>query len=366
MPELSPLTQRLIKNLLKEDSSELEALSFYAVNSIKKEVKLDASENEEYIDSLFWVSVLQGIFDFDHKEAVKYTLENEPQKINQEKLKELLSSSLGKRLSVFCKKQKLPYQIIGDILTQQKKKLKNKELSPEKVEEWVEKYFQKRIDLVRKENEHIILKTTLYSLLGGILIIFITDAPIALLSPFALIPPLFSSLLIFTATNPPRRNIKKLTLEIIRILYKNKNEDPLLLRDRKNKKNTFLLINTLYLSMFAVMSLLLVWALYLINVPLLFSISLLLIFIYVAHNGRTAKRNLKDFFPVEKKENLLDFFLDVFSLPLIKALHIFSTKKRKPLTLKKVSSIGLPQKSKSLYKNSLKSLKEKKEKLYDE
>ncbi len=323
---------------------------FYVFNSIKKVAEID--ENIEERELLLYIAIQQAIFRFDkakisyhllkkkYENWEKYSLEDikniTPQIYKERReIMSLFEHPQLKKIYLLCKSKSLSYVVSYNILEKSKKDLLE---NPEHVEKEVSVYYKNFLEKIKKESLKRITLFALFVLITKILLLFFVEIPLlsrmgkTVFNDFtitlnALLPTILVTALVFRLPFPGEKNRKKLNLEVLRILYK-KDEKPSVLKLPKKEKHIYLFINLIYLFSFIILSSFSVWALNFLF-PLFSSLFFILYFITIAYLDVLTRESWKEVYIIQKKENFLNVFIDIFAFPLIMIRKWMMTKKEK-------------------------------------
>ncbi len=362
MIKLSPLTQKFIKR----DSSSWKELLFYSTSSLKKRVLIEGDEKNEYKEALLCIAVLKSFFNFSENDALDYIVKNKKETLDKERVKKLCSTRLMRKLSRFIETQKYPYLIIDEI-TRQKKDAKDVLSSPEKIEEKVNALYEEKITSALKKSHKNILFSLIFLISLSMLLFLFFGMGSNLVLALSLLPPFLCSLLVFYIKKPPAKNRKRTFLEVMQIISK---EDIAISfpSNLLEKSSVYSFVATLYKIVSLALFLLLFWAMHsYLNLSPLFSLPFLFLLSFFAQTAKSTKSDIDSFYIVDQKETFLSLIIDLLSYPLVKINQIILQKKylfRFPAIK---TNFSLPQIKISFSPQSLKkTLKEKKEKLYEE
>ena len=368
-PNATGSRERFIEWLLSVASCEIsqfinqgneDSFLFYIFNSIKKVAEID--ENIEERELLLYIAVQQAIFRFDkakisyhllkkkYENWKNYSLED-IKKITPQIYKErreimsLFEHPQLKRIYLLCKSKSPSYIVSYNILEKSKKDLLE---DPEHVEKEVSIYYKNFLEKIKKESLKLITVFALFALIVKILLLFFIEIPLSLyigktlFSDFtitlnALLPAILITILALRLSSPGEKNKKKLNLEVLRILYK-KDEKPSVLKLPKKEKRIYLFINLIYLFGFIFLSSLSVWLLSFFF-PLFSSFIFILFLTTIAYLDVLIRESWKEVYIIQKKENFLNVFIDIFAFPLIMIRKWVMTKKEKDVKKINISFI---------------------------
>jgi len=388
---------KFIEWLLSVASCEIEYLLnqetendflFYVFNSIKKTIEVDEEIKEREI--LLYIAVQQAIFRFDrakisyHVLKMKYEkwenysledIKNITPQIYKERreIMSLFQHPQLKRIYLLCKSKSLAYTVLHNILEKSKKDLLT---DPEHIEKEVSIHYKNFLEKIKKESSKLITLFALFFLATKILLLFFIEIPFLehtgkiLFNDFtitlnALLPTILITLLALRLSSPEEKNRKKLNLEVLKILYK-KDEKPSVFKLPKKEKRIYFFINLIYFFSFILLASFSVWALNFLF-PLFSSLIFIIYLIIVAYLDVLIRERWKEVYIIEKKENYLNIFVDIFAFPLIMTRKWMMTQKEKDI--KKITiSFTFFKKIKKVFPSYLKqvkkSLREKKENIY--
>jgi hypothetical protein len=133
------------------------------------------------------------------------------------------------------------------------------------------------------------------------------------------IPPLLMFFLVLTIRPPKKENLQQIIMETVKITYERKEEDTYTIKPRKKRGwFTNALITIVYLSTFVLTFGAIIRGLEYLNFGVL-SIIIFLVFIsLISFAGVKIRERSKELEISERKESFLVFFIDLFSLPIIR------------------------------------------------
>jgi hypothetical protein len=337
-----------IEQFLNQNSED--NLLFYTFNSIKKVIEID--ENIKERDLLLYIAIQQAIFRFD-KERISYHVlkmkyekwENylleDIKKITPQIYKErreimsLFQHPQLKRIYLLCKSKSLVYTVSHNILEKSKKDLL---VDPEHVEKEVSVYYKSFLEKIKKESSKLITLFALFAIATKTLFLLFIEIPFfkhterVLFNDFtitlnALLPTILITTLVLRLSSPGEKNRKKLNLEVLKILYK-KEENPSVLKLPKKEKRIYLFINLIYFFGFLLLASFSVWSLSFFF-PIFSSFIFTIYLIIIAYLDVLIRESWKEVYIIERKENYLNIFIDIFAFPLIMTRKWMMTKKEK-------------------------------------
>ncbi|MFH1582526.1 MAG: hypothetical protein ABIA08_02090 [bacterium] len=257
------------------------------------------------------------------QESVKniYFLWNEIEKI--------LKHPMSKKFYKICERYDTPYLILGDVISESPMEAFQKISDANTFENKITEAYNKRLKASRSR----VKRAAFYATLS----IFITKALLALAFeiPFdkyvtgqfdyvvlglnIIIPPTLMFFLVLTIRPPQKENLQQVIIETIKTAYERKEKDVYTIKP--NPKRGWLMnsiITILYLSTFVLSFGLIIWGLNYLNFGVL-SIIIFLVFIaLISFAGVKIRERSKELEIIERKESFLVFFIDLFSLPIIR------------------------------------------------
>lgn len=358
----SPLPKEKIKNeftewFLKIAACEIEeilspplrekALIEYMTELMKEKIRINSDGiTESEISAQIYIAVQRALFKFDNP-LIAYNLlkkwypnwkelsENELKEITKniysiwQNIEKNLNHRFAERFYNVCEKYDTPYLILGDILTQDPYKAQDILRKPELMESAVKQAYQKRLRNLKEKIRRAAIFTTIS--------IFITKMILALalevqfdkyiLHRFdyaniglnILIPPLLMLVLVLTIRMPEKGNLELVLIEVGKIVFERERKELCEIESLK-KRGVILhaIIFILYLLSFIISFGAIVWMLQQLQFSILSMAIFLAFFCLIAFAGVKIRERSRELEIGEKKENSLQVFFDLFTVPIIR------------------------------------------------
>lgn len=334
-----------IEEVISDSRKERIVLS-YALQSIKKIIKVEGKIAKEEEDLLLYIALQQSLFDLDkpiisyHLLRFKYNNWNSfshkeikeiSEKIVEEKkyIESLFKHPLLKKFYQFCKKYNTPYLIINDILNSTSKDPEKTIENPEEMEKIITKHYDKRVEKMKGRLYRAALYSTISIFITNIAALLIIEIPLSKyinignFTPLVviidiLVPTALMALLLITVSPPPLKNRKKVVLETMKVLYKKEANEIYVIKKPKEKKSfIYVFVSFFYIVSFLFSVSFIVWLLSLINFPLLSYFIFIIFLSIIAFAGVKIREKSKDIYMIETKDSFFTMITDIFALPII-------------------------------------------------
>ncbi len=244
-------------------------------------------------------------------------------------LDKILNHPMSKKFYKICERYDTPHLILGDIISENPMGAVERISDTTTFETKIIEAYNKRL----KSSRSRVRRAAFYATLS----IFITKTLLALSFeiPFdkyvtgqfdyvvlglnIVIPPILMFFLVLTIKPPKKENLQQVIIETIKTTYERKEND--IYPIKSTKKRGWLIhasVNIIYLATFFISFGLIIWGLKNLNFGVL-SIIIFLIFVaLISFAGVKIRERSKELEIIERKESFLVFFIDLFSLPIIR------------------------------------------------
>ncbi len=257
-----------------------------------------------------------------------------------EKIEEDLSHPLGDKFYGVCEKYDTPYLLLGDILSENAMNAEKRISNPENLESLTKKHYNKRLSTLKKRLGRAAFYSTLSIFLSNVAVLLAIEIPLVhyVTGQFNFIsigvdilgPTLLMAFLVLTIRPPKKGNLKKVIMEMMKIVYKTERKDTYNIKTYP--KRGFIIntvINFFYLISFCASYGLVFYGLYKIKFPPLSYLIFLVFISLIAFAGIKIRERAKELQVTEKKRSILGFFITLISLPVLRIGKWLSIKWRK-------------------------------------
>jgi len=341
-----------IEETLEPSLKEISMVDFM-FGRMKEQIKINENVyvakalKKEAVDIQIYIAVQQALFKFDDPiisyNLIKYkfpewehTSEDDLFKIAQsihkilKDIEQDLNHPLGKKFYAICEKYDTPYLLLSDILAREGS-------SPEKVtpiiqepatlEPLIRSAYLKRLGNLKIKIRRTALYSTISIFVTKILSLVVLELFLAWITRESsglayivvdiLIPTLLMALLIVTIKPPSKKNLNRVIVESIKIVYRREKNDAYEIKlSGKRGLMTRLTLTLMYLGTACVSFGLIIWVFLLLQFPYT-SIAINLIFIaLILFAGTAIRTRAKELTIEEETGGLLGFLSDVFFLPI--------------------------------------------------
>ncbi|MFA6593628.1 MAG: hypothetical protein WCT16_00020 [Candidatus Buchananbacteria bacterium] len=242
----------------------------------------------------------------------------------------------GYQITQMIKKQAVFFQILKEIVEQSDDNIRETLNDEKKLEEKINEVCNKNYKRIRSKLIGSIFRVIIYIFFTKTILAFILELPYdefiigevnwqALLINI-IFHPLLMFVIAMSIKVPGQKNTQIIIEEIKKIIYGQ--ERKLVYKPRKLLRRgsfTFIFFNTIYLVMFGVSFGVVVAVLHRLRFNLLSGALFIFFLTLVSFFGFRLRNFANQFLVVPRKENLWNFLVDFFSLPIIRAGKFFST-----------------------------------------
>ncbi len=306
----------------------------------KKIIQKDEIENQVYI------AVQRALFKMDNSyisyHLLKKKYRNWPE-LSQEEGKSIaqniyqlwkgfdreLKHPLSEKFYQICEKYDTPYLILGDVISQNPLETAKKLSNGETLESQARSAYQKRLSKLKSRVSRAAFYSTVSIFMTKMLLAFAIEVPFDkyVLKSFnyetlwlnIIIPPLLMFLLILTIRPPGSDNLEKVIVEVIKIVYENKQKEVYPIKAGRKKSIVFsLFILLFYLITFIISFGAIIWIMLKLKFSVLSMIIFLMFLSLISFAGVKLRERSKELQIVEVKSRFLTFLIDSFSMPFLR------------------------------------------------
>lgn len=227
-----------------------------------------------------------------------------------------------------CERFDTLYLIMGDIISENPAGAAETIKLPESLEKKTAVIYQQKLVTLKSRMRRAAIYATLSIFITKILVVLAVEIPLDryLTQQFSyfnlglniLIPPLLMFFLILSIKLPPKDNLQKVIMEMMKVAYATERKDSYII-ELYRKKGMHFIITAFYFLTFFAPFVIIIWGLNKLHFSL-FSIMIFLVFIsLISFAGVKIRERAKELEVTEKREPPLMVFIDFFSLPLIRA-----------------------------------------------
>ena len=240
-----------------------------------------------------------------------------------------LRHRLAEKFYKVCERYDTSYLILGDIISEDPMTVQDKIKNPEELENRVVAHYQKRLKALKTRINRAAIYATLSIFISKMLLAFAVEIPFDryLFHQFSysnlglniLIPPLLMFFLVLTIRPPKKENLQQVIMEVMKISYPTEKKDVYQIEmPKKRSWLTNAIITFFYIFTFFISFGLIIWGLEKMNFGVI-SIIIFLIFIsLISFAGVKLRERARELEVMERKESFIVFFIDFFSLPVIR------------------------------------------------
>ncbi len=239
-----------------------------------------------------------------------------------------------------CEKYDTIFLIIGDILNQlfeKSGKVEKKLSQPKLASKLIDQTYKKRLKTLKERLTRAAIYSTLSILVASSLSLFIVEVPVAKLfyggfQPLAIVvdlmlPAIVMFLLVIAIKLPPKENLERVREEVLKVIYRQKEEDVYELRSLKRGLISNIIIKTTYaVTSFGSLALIF-WLFWLAKIPITSLILDTLNVSMVVFAGLIIRQRAKEL-TIDEHRGFWQFLLDILSVPVAKLGQWLSNKWR--------------------------------------
>jgi len=239
-----------------------------------------------------------------------------------------LRHPLSDKFYKICERYNTPYLILGDAISEDPTKSKERLSQPEVLEKSVKENYQKRLKTIKSRLGRAAIYATISIFVTKMLLAFAVEVPLDryFIGQFdyltiginILTPPLLMFFLVLTISTPKEENLQRVIMEVSKIAYTREKKEVYIVEPKRERGWVMESIITLfYLITFFVSFGLIIWGLNELNFSIL-SVIIFLVFVsLISFAGVKIRERSKELEVVERKESFLVTIIDLFSLPII-------------------------------------------------
>ena len=246
----------------------------------------------------------------------------------QEGIEKVLSHPLGDKFYKICERYDTPYLLLGDIISEDPFRAREKINQPELLEKLTEEAYKRRLRTIRSRVRRWAFYSTLSIFLTNVFVLYIIEFPFAkyVIGHFNQIamlvdvlgPTFLMFLLVATIRLPKKENLEQVKDEIKKIVSGEKKD--IYEIELYPKKSFFsrIIFSSLYLVFFFLFFGIMTWGLYQLNYP---PLSYLIMYVFtslIAFAGVKIRKRARELDVSEEKETLFNLIVDPFALPLVR------------------------------------------------
>jgi len=245
------------------------------------------------------------------------------------KIEDYFTHPLTVKFLNLSKKYNTPYLLIGDILKENPKNIKEHFSDPQRLETLIKKSYKERERTLKSRLSRAAVYATLSIFITNVAALYLLEIPLAGLMdrpfPFEamtvtiLVPTLLMALLVISINPPPEKNLSKVLIETIKIVYKREKED--LYRVKESQKRGMisnLFINLVYFGSFAITLIFIIWGLTIANFPPLSYLIFIIFLSLISFAGMKIREGAKELHMIEEEETFFNAIFDIFAIPVIR------------------------------------------------
>lgn len=247
----------------------------------------------------------------------------------KEELEKDLSHPLAEKFYKICEKYNTPHLILGDIIESDPVRAQNNLENPEILENLIEKFYQRRREILGGRLKRAAIYSTISIFLTKIAIALAVEIPfdkyitgvfdLTALKINILFPPFLMFLLVATIRPPNKENLQRLKMEIMKICYQRERKD---LYEIEVLKKTGKFLNAIIFAFYLLAFLISFGIIILVLQKLNFGIISMGIFILylslISFLGIKIRERNKELIIKEEKETFLNTLIDFFLLPIVR------------------------------------------------
>jgi len=246
-----------------------------------------------------------------------------------DEIERTLNHPMSKKFYKVCERYDTPYMILGDVMSENPMEAVDKIGNPEVLESRITEAYNRRLKASKSKVRRAAFFATISIFITKTLLAFAIEIPFdkyitgqfdyMVLGLNIVIPPLLMFFLILTIRPPAKENLQQVIMETIKISYERKERDVYLIKP--TRKRGWLMqgfLTVFYFLTFVLSFGLIIRGLREINFGAI-SIIIFLIFVsLISFAGVKIRERSKELEVAERKESFLVFFIDLFSLPIIR------------------------------------------------
>ncbi|HHE76905.1 MAG TPA: hypothetical protein ENL27_02910 [Candidatus Parcubacteria bacterium] len=246
----------------------------------------------------------------------------------KQEIKSHLNHPASEKFFSVCERNTAPYLILGDIIFSNSSDILEKINDPEALEGLIKKAYRQRLTKLKKRIGRAAVYSTVSVFITKIALAIAIEIPIdkyitgsfngLSLGINILFPPFLMFLLVSTIKPPSKDNLQKLTMEIMKLCYSQKNNDAYEIKIAKKSKGALSAIVFLFYGLtFIVSFAIIIEVLKKLNFGIL-SMAIFIFFVSViSFLGVKIRERSKELTVGTKKEGFIQSIFDFFTLPIV-------------------------------------------------
>lgn len=239
-----------------------------------------------------------------------------------------LRHPLKEKFYKLCKKRAIFYLILDGVINEDPKNSLEILKDPKKLENYIALVYNKKLKSLKKKVKRAAIYATLSIFIGKVLLALAIEFPFdkyvigkfnwLALAINIIVPPFLMFLLVSSIKPEKNHHLEKITLEVIKLVYKKDNEEKIIIvPPRKRGILMKTIIGLAYLLAFVISFGGIIWILNKLHFTIL-SIAIFLIFVsLIAFAGVKTRERAAELRAEEKKEPLFSLLIDFLALPII-------------------------------------------------
>ncbi|MDO8435930.1 MAG: hypothetical protein Q7S82_00895 [bacterium] len=239
-----------------------------------------------------------------------------------------LNHFLADKFYRICERFDTLYLIMGDIISENPAGAAETIKLPESLEKKTAVVYQQKLATLKSRMRRAAIYATLSIFITKILMVLAVEVPLDryLTQQFSyfnlglniLIPPLLMFFLVLLIKLPPKDNLQKVIMEMMKVAYATERKDAYTI-ELYRKKSMHFIINVFYFFTFFAPFVVIIWGLNKLHFSVLSIIIFLAFVSLISFAGVKIRERARELEIAEKRESPLMVFIDLFSLPLIQA-----------------------------------------------
>lgn len=318
------------------------ALINFMFGWMKKKIK-----SQKNIDTQIYIAVQRALFKLDSPaisyRLIKYKYPNWDIKdiyFVWNEIEKDLDNPIGDKVYKICEKHNAPFLLLGDIISENSKEIKEKISDPKNLELFARKAYDLRLKNLKSRLKRAALYATISIFVSKILLALAVEIPLdkyifgtfnfTAIGIDAFFPPILMLVLISTIKPPKKANFHAVLMELMKVAYSTQKEE--FYEIKEIKKTNFIFVfaaKILYFISFFITLGLIVLLLRDLKFPII-SYFIFIIFVsLIAFTGAKLRQRSKEIDIIEEKEGFLTTLWDLFTLPLVQMGNWLTSKWKK-------------------------------------
>ncbi|MFC1663610.1 hypothetical protein ACFL0A_00555 [Patescibacteria group bacterium] len=240
-----------------------------------------------------------------------------------------LKHPLADKIYKVCERYDTPYLLLGDIMSKDPIQIKEKISKPEALESLIKKFYNKRLKTLKSRVGRAAIYATLSIFITNIVSLLAIEIPftkyvmghlnLMAIGIDILGPTLLMFILVVTVRLPKKENLELAIMEVMKIVYNKERKDFYEIKAFPKRSLAInIMITLLYLLTFFISFGLIIWGLYKLSFPPLSYVIFIAFICLIAFAGVKIREKSKELQLIPRRENFLTFFMDLFSLPILR------------------------------------------------